>query len=391
MTELPSYADICIVGAGPSGLSLAIALRQAGYDPLILERQRTPATTSRAAVVHARTLEVLEALDVTPRLLAEGIRVPIFRVRDRDRVLMKADFSSLDTAYPFTLMCPQDRTEAILRARLQEVGGRIRNGVEVVSVTDGPTGAAVNTHCDGTACDIDAGWVVGCDGGHSIARQGAGIAFQGDRYAQSFILADVQMDWPLPRQEVSLFFSPGGLVVVAPLPQNRFRIVATVDRAPEQPEVAFVERLLAERGPTGDDARIRSMVWSSRFHVAHRLADRFVASRVALCGDAAHVHSPAGGQGMNTGIQDAITLAAPLMDAMRNGEASALSSWAQERHRIARDVVATTDRMTRAATLKSGALRLARNTMLTLAGHLPGVSGSLAHRLAELDRRTPMP
>lgn len=387
MTNLPSTADICIVGAGPSGLSLAIALHKAGLKPLLLEKHATPANTSRAAVVHARTLEVFEELDVTPRLLAAGIRVPIFRVRDRDRVLMTADFSGLATSYPFTLMCPQDVTEAILRERLAELGGTIQRGAAVTFVDCHADGATVTVARDDVTQEIAVQWVIGCDGGHSIVREGVGIAFEGQAYEQKFVLADVQMEWPLAHDEVSLFFSPSGLVVVAPLPQDRVRIVATVDEAPQSPDIGFIERLLVERGPTGTSTHVQHLVWSSRFQVAHKLAGQFVKGRAVLCGDAAHVHSPAGGQGMNTGIQDAVTLAKPLLEAFRSGDEGALSAWAANRLAIASDLVSLTDRMTRAATLRSKPGRLLRNAVLTIAGHVPGVPGTIAHKLAELDRR----
>lgn len=387
MTELPDQTDILIVGAGPAGLSLAIALRQLGAAPMLLEKRAETANTSRAAVVHARTLEMLEVLEVTPTLLGAGIRVPTFRVRDRDRVLMEVDFSGLDTRYPFTLMCPQDRTEAILRDRLSAIGGAITRDAEVTSVETGDGGVRVSVRRGGDTRTIAAKWVIGCDGGHSVVRDAAGIAFQGEDYEQVFALADARMDWPLPRDEVSLFFSPDGLVVIAPLPGDHFRIVATFDKAPQHPDAAFMERLVADRGPTDAGVRIMEIVWSSRFQLAHKVAEHFVKGRTILCGDAAHVHSPAGGQGMNTGIQDAISLAAPLIEALRADDRAALTDWADARRDIAKDVVSVTDRMTRAATMQSPIGRLARNTVLTIAGHVPGIPDMIARKLAELDRR----
>jgi len=387
VTELPDQTDILIVGAGPAGLSLAIALRQLGAAPMLLEKRAETANTSRAAVVHARTLEMLEVLEVTPTLLGAGIRVPTFRVRDRDRVLMEVDFSGLDTRYPFTLMCPQDRTEAILRDRLSAIGGAITRDAEVTSVETGDGGVRVSVRRGGDTRTIAAKWVIGCDGGHSVVRDAAGIAFQGEDYEQVFALADARMDWPLPRDEVSLFFSPDGLVVIAPLPGDHFRIVATFDKAPQHPDAAFMERLVADRGPTDAGVRIMEIVWSSRFQLAHKVAEHFVKGRTILCGDAAHVHSPAGGQGMNTGIQDAISLAAPLIEALRADDRAALTDWADARRDIAKDVVSVTDRMTRAATMQSPIGRLARNTVLTIAGHVPGIPDMIARKLAELDRR----
>ena len=147
---------------------------------------------------------------------------------------------------------------------------------------------------DGSSARIDACYVVGCDGVHSTVRQQAGIGFAGSRYAESFALADVHMDWPLSRREVHLFFAPAGLVVVAPLPDDRYRIVATVDQAPEHPALADVQALLDTRGPARRRSTVRDVVWRSRFQVHHRLADTYRHGRVLLAGDAAPRPQPRG-------------------------------------------------------------------------------------------------
>jgi 2-polyprenyl-6-methoxyphenol hydroxylase-like FAD-dependent oxidoreductase len=180
------------------------------------------------------------------------------------------------------------------------------------------------TRPDGTTARVHARYVVGCDGMHSVVREEPGIGFTGDRYPQSFVLADIGMDWPFPRDEVHLFFSPAGLVVVAPLPRDLFRVVATLDESPETLTVSDVQALLDARGPVAAPAAVHHVEWSSRFRVHHRLADAYRRGPVFLAGDAAHVHSPAGGQGMNTGIQDAIMLAELLADVLGGASAALL-------------------------------------------------------------------
>ena len=249
---LPKKVDVVVVGAGPTGLTLACTLRAAGHDVLVLDQLPQGANTSRAAVIHARTLEVLDELDITPRLVAEGCVVPIFTVRDRQRVLARLDFSNLPTPYPYTLMLPQSRTEAILADRLAELDGRVHRPWTVTSVDNTTTGGVVTaSDATGVSETVEARYVVGADGLNSVVRTGAGIGFSGDHYTASFVLADIQLDWPLPTEEVQLFFSPGGLVVVAPLPGGRHRIVATVDQAPETPSAGLIQSLLDERGPRG--------------------------------------------------------------------------------------------------------------------------------------------
>lgn len=218
-------------------------------------------------------------------------------------------------------------------------------------------------------------------------REQAGVEFAGAAYGQSFVLADVHMEWPLSREEVTLFFSPDGLVVVAPLPDDHFRVVAMVDTAPELPSADFMQALLDRRGPSVNPGHIRDVAWSSRFHIHHRVAETARKGRILLCGDAAHVHSPAGGQGMNTGIQDSTSLAEVLTNAPNGGDDAAFDTWAAERHRVAVGVVAMTDRMTRMATMKSGAGRTLRNIAVAFAGHLPAVRAAVAKTLAELNTR----
>jgi 2-polyprenyl-6-methoxyphenol hydroxylase-like FAD-dependent oxidoreductase len=380
--QLPASTDVLIVGAGPVGLTLAVSLAAEGVSAVLADKQPVGANTSRACVVHSRTLEVLRGLEVSEELVKRGLIVPRFTVRDRDRVLMTIDFDDLPTDYPYTLMIPQDITEQVLLERLQAVGGCVHRPYELVGLEhdgDGVTGtmAAGET--------IRATYVVGADGMHSTVREHTGIGFTGDTYAQSFVLADVHMDWHLPKTEVMLYYSPAGLVVVSALPGGRHRIVATVDDAPEYPSGEFVQALLDARGPEQQPAKIRDVVWSSRFRVHHRLADHYRAGRLFLAGDAAHVHSPAGGQGMNTGIQDAVALAARLTAVLRDGAADAvLDDYETERRQVAADVVAMTHRITRIATVDSVPLRKARNAVLHALDWVPAVHHTLAMKLSEL-------
>jgi 2-polyprenyl-6-methoxyphenol hydroxylase-like FAD-dependent oxidoreductase len=387
MQGLKTDTDVLIAGAGPTGLALAAELARRGVSSLVVDRQPAGANTSRACVVHARTMEVLEPLGATQDLLVQGVKVPIFRVRDRDRVLITIDFSEIASPYPFTLMVPQDRVERCLLKHLEGLGGRVTRPCELVDLRSSDSQVEVQVRIAEASKTIKTRWLIGCDGMHSTVRDQSGVAFPGAAYEQRFVLADVHMDWPLSREEVTLFFSPDGLVVVAPLPGEHFRIVATVDHAPELPSADFFQPLLDVRGPSVNPGRIRDVIWSSRFHIHHRVAQSPRKGRILLCGDAAHVHSPAGGQGMNTGIQDSVSLAEALTKTLKDGDDARLDAWAAARHRIATDVVATTDRMTRMATLKSGLGRSLRNVAFAFAGHLPPVRTALANTLAELETR----
>jgi 2-polyprenyl-6-methoxyphenol hydroxylase-like FAD-dependent oxidoreductase len=384
---LPARTDVVVVGAGPTGLALACGLAARGVEPLVLDRVAQGANTSRAAVLHARTLEVLEGVEVTGQLLRLGVVVPRFTIRDRDRPLLEIPFQDLPTSHPYTLMLPQDVTERILRDRLDALGGRVHRPFAVTGVAIGDDGVDVSvTGPDGSTVPVHARYVVGCDGMHSVVREQAGIGFTGDRYPQSFVLADVGMDWSLPRDEVNLFFSPDGLVVVAPLPRDLYRVVATMDEAPETLGVTDVQALLDARGPVASPAAVRHVEWSSRFRVHHRLADSYRRGPLFLAGDAAHVHSPAGGQGMNTGIQDAIMLAELLADVV-GGDAPTtdLDRYETVRRPVAVGVVAMTHRLSRAATARRPLTRFLRNTALHAAGRLRPVRHAFAMNLSELN------
>ena len=382
-----SHTDVAIVGAGPTGLALAAELQRLGVSAVILERLAAGDNTSRAAVIHARTLEVLEPLGVTPELITQGLIIETFRVRERSRVLATIHFAGLPTKYPFTVLCPQQRTEAILLARLQALGSHVDRPCEVVAITDAAGGVTVKYRRNDHVETLKANWVVGCDGMHSVVREQAVIPFEGSAYQESFVLGDVKMDWPIERDEVSLFLRRRPRSRSAPLPENHFRIVATLQEAPPVPSIADFQKILNERGPENGTVRIRSLSWSSRFHVHHRLAKTFHKGHILLAGDAAHVHSPAGGQGMNTGIQDAISLADALRQILQQKNEAALHAWQAKRRDIAQDVVSLTDRMTKLGTAHSPAVKLLRNAAFDIIGHLEFVQHAIAQQLSELDNR----
>lgn len=388
MSTLPDRTDMLVVGAGPAGLTASIALAGRGVEHLLVDRAPLGANTSRAAVVHARTLEVLDGLGVAGTLRERGVVVPTFTVRDRDRTLVTLGFGDLPTAFPYTLMVPQNVTERVLADHLAGLGGAPVAGWSFVGMTTVDDGARVRLeHTDGSRAEVSARHVVGADGMHSAVRDATGIRFEGAAYPQSFVLADVVLDWALPGDEVQLFFGRAGLVVVAPLPGGHHRVVATLDTAPEHPGVADVQAILDERGPVRDRGTVREVVWSSRFRVHHRLASAYREGPVLLAGDAAHVHSPAGGQGMNTGIQDAALAGELLADVHVGGaDPALLGDYERIRRPVAGEVVKLTDRMTRAATL-GGPAAVVRNTVLALAGRVPAVRHAVAMNLSELSTR----
>ena len=387
--------SVVIVGAGPTGLVLAAELKRLGVSAVLLDRLEAGLNTSRAAVIHARTLEVLEPLGVVPDLLAAGQKATTFHIRERSKILASISFADLHTAYPFVLLCPQSKTEEILVARLRSLGGGVQRPCEVVAARPGvnEVSAAPNLNeaqvmykQDGETKTVRARWVVGCDGMHSVVREQNQIPFEGDAYDESFVLGDLQMEWPLGREDVSLFFSDKAITIVVPLPGGHYRIVATMEDAPPEPSIEDFQRLLEERGPEGT-IKVTKLIWASRFRIHHRVAAALRKGRVIVCGDAAHVHSPAGGQGMNTGIQDAVALASALKEALDSGSDASLVAWEKKRLEIAKSVVSTTDKMTKLATASSPAARALRNALVGVVGHVGFLQRAMAEKLSELNNK----
>lgn len=380
--------DVLIVGAGPTGLALATMLRRSGVASVIVDKLPTGLNTSRAAVIHAHTLEVLEQLGVSERLARQGLRLDRFSIRDRDRVLVQLHFHTLPSRHAYLLMLPQDVTEQVLAEGLAEAGGEVRRGWTVEQLVETPEGIRASVGTSEGTQTIHARYVVGGDGMHSVVRETAGIGFTGARYEESFILADVEMTWGHGRDEVMLFFSPAGLVVVAPLPSGSYRIVATLDQAPENPGVQDVQALLDSRGPTTGVGKVSRVHWSSRFRLHHRVADHYRRGRFLLMGDAAHVHSPAGGQGMNTGLVDACVLGRLLADVVSGRQDdSHLDRYEALRRPAAKQVLQLAGRLTHMATMKSAPQRFMRNIILRVINQLPVARRKLEMNLSGLSRR----
>ena len=384
--ELPARTEVLVVGAGPVGLAVAASLAGHGHDVTVVDQQETGANTSRAAVVHARTLEMLERIGVSKRLAGLGIHARQFSIRDGDRELVPVRFDGLPTEYPYTLMVPQNITEQVLLDRLEELGGRVHRPYVASGVSQTADGAEVTLDSGDV---IKAQYVVAADGMNSTIRDSAGLGPNGDvngTLPLSFALADVRVEAGLPADEVLLFFSKTGMLVVAPLPDGSFRLVAEVDDAPEQPDVAYAQQLLNTRGPRRTTVMVTEVIWGSRFRIHERVADEYRAGRVLLAGDAAHTHSPAGGQGMNLGLRDAVALGDALSVALSGSREDKLDEYAAGSRAEAMHVVALAHRLTRLATAPP-AVRPLRNVALRLLAHVPAFRRRLAEQLSAIGHR----
>ncbi|MFD5488736.1 NAD(P)/FAD-dependent oxidoreductase [Streptomyces sp. INR7] len=369
--------DIAVVGAGPVGLSAALLLARAGLGVVVLERRPGPVTESRATDLHARTLEALTPSGLAESLHPLGRRVDTVDMWSGRRRLGGFDLARLRSPYPYILTVPQCATEGLLAEQARRAGVTVHRSTSVTSVEEDADGVTVR--CDALE-PLCARWVVGADGASSTLRALAGTAFRGRTYGGTWQLADLQVDEPsLDPARVHMVGGPRGLLVVLPMHLDGWaRVVlhrpgGLVPGAAQDPGALAAEA--AVRGWTAD---VRACRWTSTFRTQRRLAGRADSRRVLLIGDAAHVCSPIGGQGLNLGLRDAVSLASALPGAGPDG----LAAWRRGRRADALRVLARTDLATRAWTLRAAPARTVRDTVLRGALGTPAGRRLLAEAVA---------
>jgi 2-polyprenyl-6-methoxyphenol hydroxylase-like FAD-dependent oxidoreductase len=366
-------ADVLIVGAGPTGLALAAQLRQFGVAARIIDQRVDRVQESRALVMQPRTLELLRTLGIAQELIERGNDAAQVRLHLGKRVFAMGlfDIGLEDTAYPFLLFISQAETEAILNEVLGAHGLHVERGVELLALTIGADEVTCTLRRrDGTPEHVRTRYVIGCDGAHSTVRRAAGIAFEGGAYPQTFALADLEVDGELEPgaahaflgAEGVLFFFPLGTPATWRMQGMRPPAAPAGDGQVEADEPSLAElQTICDRF-TGGTLRLRDPVWTTYFHLQHRQAARYRAGRAFLAGDAAHVHSPAGAQGMNTGIQDAWNLGWKLALVVRGvADEALLDSYEPERWPVGRFVLRFTDRASSIALSDSRFVRLMRS------------------------------
>lgn len=384
--------DALVVGAGPVGMTAAWNLHRHGLSCRIVDKAAARSDKSKALVLWSRSLEMLHAMGGVEPFHAAGYEVHGGSLYANAHRLVHLSFDSVDSAYPYALMIPQSETERVLEERLQALDGPVERTVELVALSPDDTGIdVVLRHADGREECVRSRWLLACDGAHSTVRHALRSEFAGEPEPNDWILADVHAKGAIADDEVSIYFHESGVCVFFPITPGRYRVIGDMglarnaDRAPD-PTLAQVQALVDERGPGGIE--LSDPVWLAGFRINERkVRDYRAARRVFLAGDAAHIHSPAGGQGMNTGIQDAVTLAGVLARVLHCGDQNLLDDWARKRHKIAKEVIHMTDWMMRLATVRSLAVRRLRNLAVAIAGRVPPWNRAVARRLAELDYR----
>ncbi len=375
-----------IVGAGPVGLMLAKELRYFGMTPRIIEKNKAPVTESRALALWSRTLEHLALRGEVDDFIAQGLKMEGIEAYSNGVNLFKLNFGRLATPYPYALIVPQSATEHILNTHLTQLGGKVERGVELRSyeVTDQGI-EAVLWHQDSNQEEkVCVDYLLGCDGAHSLVRHGLNLNFQGAQEEETWILGDVTVDGPLSRTSLSSFFSKKGAMAFIPMPNGQVRLFTSRGCIDDRP-VTLEELQSCVDYACPFKLTLSHPTWLSPFKINERVSNHYHIGRVILLGDAAHVHSPAGGQGMNTGMQDAINLAWKLAEIARGGrEDILLASYALERRHVGKDVVERAARMTHMIMMKNRLLVKLRNFVFPRLVKLPKILKALTETMAEI-------
>ncbi|OOG57365.1 FAD-dependent monooxygenase [Rhodanobacter sp. C03] len=363
--------QVLIAGAGPTGLVLALWLTRIGVSVRIIDKTAEAGTTSRALAVQSRTLEFYRQLGIADAVVDGGVTIAGINLWVRGRKAARVPFRQIGeglSSFPSALVFPQDAHERLLIERLQTLGVAVERQTELLCFEQTGNGVrATLRQSDGTEVSCRAAYLAGCDGARSIVREVLGITFPGGTYTQRFYVADVDAEGPVTDHELHIDLDDADFLAVFPLRGNgRIRLVGTVrEPADENSELAFDD--VSPRAITQLQLVIAKVNWFSTYHVHHRVAPSFRQGRAFLLGDAAHIHSPAGGQGMNTGIGDAVNLAWKLAAVLNHQAAdSVLDTYEAERIRFARRLVATTDRGFTLATSDGALARQVRTRLIPL-------------------------
>ncbi len=382
--------DVAIAGAGPTGLLLAGDLARAGVRCAVLERRAERSGLTRAFAVHARTLEQLDARGAADQLVATGSPVPELRLFDSAAL----DLSRLPSRFPYLLVTPQYETERVLEERATLLGADIRYGSEVTGFINNNDAVEVQVRdAGGLTRSLRASWLVGADGMHSTVRETLGMPFPGEAVVRSLMLADVRLT-ETPPHVLTVNAVGGTFCLIAPFGDGWYRVIAwdRYNQPPESTPVSLEEVSEVTRQVLGTDFGMHDPRWTSRFHSDERQVPSYRAGRVLLAGDAAHVHSPAGAQGMNTSIQDAANLGWKLAATVQGwAPEGLLDTYHAERHPVGRQVLRVSGAMLRIGLTGPAPLTNARNLLMTLATRIPFAAGAAADALSGIGISYPAP
>ncbi|MGF6773348.1 3-(3-hydroxy-phenyl)propionate hydroxylase [Paraburkholderia sp. GAS199] len=406
-------SPVLIVGAGPTGLAATMSLARAHIPVRLIDKALVPNPYSRAIGIQARTLELLEQHRLIEPFLELGHRARIANLFSNGMRLAQLDFDPLQTRYPYLLFLDQAVTERLLTEHLATLGVSIERGVELTMFSQGVTGIqATLRRADGHTETLHPSYMIAADGAHSTIRHRLGLNFAGKTFEQTFLLADLHAETDWPDDEFHIFASGEGLVALFPMGHGRHRLIAdhpaehAAEAPPPTPAVLGEPPLNKVPAPSLEECRaliarrvqqrvaVSDLAWSSYFHLNSRMVEKLRVDRIFLAGDAAHVHSPAGAQGMNTGIQEAFNLGWKLARVLRGAAPDRLlDTYHAERHPIERDVLRQTGFITNMAEADHGPLKLLRERVMPVLAALGPLRDAARLTISELAiqyRRSPL-
>ncbi len=376
--------DVLIAGAGPVGLFLANECARRGMRYRIVEKRSGQSEHSKALAIFPRTMEIFDMAGLVDPFLEKANRVTSVAVKSHERNLALMPFTPHESPYDFIAMVPQNVTEQLLAEELARRGGAIEYETSFVSGVEQDGGVRVTLERKGQHAEVTARFVVGCDGAHSAVRHLLNLPFEGGEYRDLFLLADIATNDALPADQLQLCPSEFGPVAIFPMSATRRRVVATITETEgDAPSLGLVQKILKQRAPKEIEAR--SLYWSSYFHIHHRHVSRLRVGRFFIAGDAAHIHSPFGGQGMNTGLHDVWNLAWKLdLFLQGRGTEELLDSYSSERLPVIKQVIETTHHMTRVMGTPNKVVQALRDVVIPMVSRLAPFQHAFVQRLSEL-------
>jgi 2-polyprenyl-6-methoxyphenol hydroxylase-like FAD-dependent oxidoreductase len=382
--------NVLVVGAGPVGLMMAAELARYGVSVRIVEKAPQRTDKSKALVLWSRTLEMMDRMGCSASFLAEGLKVTAANIIAGKKQIAHITLDDVATPYPFALMLPQSDTERLLEEYLNTRGVEVERSVELTGFAPTPDGVVSTLrHLDGHEETFKSGWLIGCDGAHSTVRHHLGMEFVGDTMTSNWILADVHLSGVPDPGEIDAMWHSDGVLLLFPITKDRYRVIADVSDTQAEtslphPTLKEIQIILDQRGPGGIVAS--APIWLARFHINERKVADYRSGWVFLAGDAAHIHSPAGGQGMNTGMQDACNLAwkLALVCCGTCANEPLLNSYSMERSAIGEEVLKATGRLTTIGVMKGEIRQSLRNHLASLIFGLSPVLKKVADAATEV-------
>lgn len=382
------HVPVMIVGAGPTGLMMACELARHGVSFRIIDKNKEPSTGTNATWIQTRTIEIFDQMGIADQLIRMSNPCHAINFYLEGKSLVKLPLHEIDSAYPFILMLRQSETEKLLNKRLEELYGKVERALELIDVKQsGDTVISTIRYADGHIEIVYSDWLLACDGANSTVRNQCEIFFPGKDVQEQFIVADAQIESLMSKDEVHLFFDEGSVFAAFPLSEhNHYRITANLHL--EHKRSFFTEREIIEmtQERAHGDFYVKNVSWISQFWIHSKIVKHMQDGLIFLLGDAAHIHSPAGGQGMNTGIQDAYNLAWKLALVIKGkAKPSLLKSYHKERYPVVKEIVKQTERYTNMALFDTAFFKTLRNFAKNIKQDTKPLTKKIAMQLTQLN------